>query len=137
MRKFFLILALIFGMMTPCLAAETVPAPTEPLSAEECKLVTDAISAKLRDPYSAKIECIGKFVFLGMGADKVWMAYADVNAKNAMGGYVGVQTWGVFLAGDHAGKATPDVKRILADGVQSALLTAEASRLLQGLRAKQ
>ncbi len=97
MKKFLLSLILLMGLVTPCIPADASPKPDIPLSEEEQKMVTDAISARLRDPYSAKIECVGKLVNGGIGNHNIWLAIANVNAKNAFGAYVGMKPMGVFL----------------------------------------
>lgn len=83
--------ALFAGCATPAnpTAAEAGPRPPDPR-----RVVQEYLRAQLKDPYSAQVEMRGMAPAQASGAmfgPRVigWGICADVNAKNAYGGYTG------------------------------------------------
>jgi hypothetical protein len=69
--------------------------------------VRDAVLAKLRDPDSAKFRNVRKLGMLGEGSpDSAAVYCGEVNAKNAMGGYVGFVHFAVMPLGENGQTST-------------------------------
>lgn len=90
MQSKFLATVAIAAALTGCAAPKPMPpiqlvAPTE----EQKVAISKAIAERLKDPESARF---GKIVLLGNQR----FACAEVNAKNAFGGYTGTQVAGLM-----------------------------------------
>lgn len=108
MKKFFVILLACIAMC----GCATMPTQEEitkidygsPISIDYEQVIKQYCSNVLFDPYSAVYEFsapqqywVKQPPLLGGGLISGYMVFADINAKNKMGGYTGKQRWGFLF----------------------------------------
>jgi len=107
-------------LLATSLSDSTAPAQAQPQTAsliypevsEGALLgqILPKLKRAVRDPYSIRdfTLCSPRGLKLKDGRPDRWSVFFSFNAKNAMGGYVGIETWmAVFRGGRLSGQLTP------------------------------